>query len=294
MTTSNFKDTLQFDIRSVESESSIQLSKGLSFRLAIVMEGTGMHYLQRNALSYRKGDLFIVAPNEEHHQLVASQATTLFIVQFSCLFITGEKSDNKAKGSLLQVLQYANNKPDYIVTLRKEAVLIRQLINAIIAEVQSDTPLYGPDYISVLLYTILVLIGEKIKVSLPKEIDRYSDQRTIDMLHYIHQNIFDPEKLTTQELSRRFFISQAYVGKYFKNNTSYNLHQYILLYKIKLIESRLVNSNMRISEIADEFGFTDKSYLNKIFMKHNGISPMAYRKSNRDASLKVQMHAACA
>nr|WP_081413898.1 helix-turn-helix domain-containing protein [Chryseobacterium daeguense] len=39
---------------------------------------------------------------------------------------------------------------------------------------------------------------------------------------------------------------------------------------------------MRVSEIADEFGFSDKSYLNKIFLKYTGISPSQYRINSKN------------
>jgi transcriptional regulator GlxA family with amidase domain len=44
------------------------------------------------------------------------------------------------------------------------------------------------------------------------------------------------------------------------------LNCYIIgaIFELKLIESKLLHGNMRITEIADEFGFTDKSHLNRI------------------------------
>ena len=37
---------------------------------------------------------------------------------------------------------------------------------------------------------------------------------------------------------------------------------------------------MRISEIAEELGFTDESHLSKFFKKYKGCSPSSFRKSN--------------
>ncbi|EJG03166.1 helix-turn-helix domain-containing protein [Flavobacterium sp. F52] len=294
MKTKNFKDILQFAIQSTESGNQLYFQKKPTFNLVLVLEGKGTQHLHRNDQMYRKGDIFITSPHEERHFLIADKATRLFVVSFSSLFIAGERTDSEAKKNLIQLLQYANQAPDYITKLRENALLIQQLFNAMIAEVEKQEPLHGLEYISSILYTILVILGENIKACFPQHIDRHNDQKTVEMLHYIHQNIFEPEKLTTQELSRRFFISQAYLGKYFKNNTSYNLHQYILRYKIKLIENRLINSSMRINEIADEFGFSDKSYLNKIFVRFNGVSPLAYRKNYKNTFVKFEQNAACA
>lgn len=286
MKTNYFKDNLQFHIRIVEAEGKLTFHRSLIFNLVFVLEGCGRHYLHRNSRSFTNGDIFIVAPNEDNHFLLATASTKVFVIQFSSLFIDDNTSQNKSKSNLLQLFQYASQAPVYIEQIRQSSLLASQLLEAIIMEVYKDVPLYGPEYISSLAYTILVMVGENINACLPKDIDQHTDQRTADMLHYIHQNIFSPEKLTSRELSNRFFISQAYIGKYFKTNTSHKLHQYILLFKIRLIQDRLVNSSMRINEIAEEFGFTDKSYLNKIFVKFNGISPLAYRKNNRNPSYK--------
>ena len=40
------------------------------------------------------------------------------------------------------------------------------------------------------------------------------------------------------------------------------MQQYILNYKMKMVESRLLHTDMRINEIVEELGFTDESHLN--------------------------------
>lgn len=52
------------------------------------------------------------------------------------------------------------------------------------------------------------------------------------------------------------------------------MQQYIINYKLKLIENRLLHSEMRINEIATELGFTDESHLNKLFKNIKVLSPL--------------------
>ncbi|MHA4808408.1 helix-turn-helix domain-containing protein [Flavitalea flava] len=99
-------------------------------------------------------------------------------------------------------------------------------------------------------------------------------------------------RLTTQVptrlvylISQRFAISETYLGRYFKKHFNETYQQYIMQYKFKLIENRLLHSNMRINEIADEFGFTDKSHFNRMFKKHSGMSPSAFKKPAKEGSL---------
>jgi AraC-like DNA-binding protein len=75
-------------------------------------------------------------------------------------------------------------------------------------------------------------------------------------------------------------MSETYLGRFFKNQTNETLQQYIENYKLKLIESRLTHSSMRITEIADQLGFTDKSHLNRFFKKFHSMPPSQFRKAN--------------
>lgn len=101
------------------------------------------------------------------------------------------------------------------------------------------------------------------------------------LLLHIHQHISSPEKLRIDYLASQFNLSAHYVGEYFKKITGESLQRYLMLYKISLVKQRLANSYLTLSQIADELGFTDESYLGKQFRKYSGVSPLAYRKTAR-------------
>ncbi|RFS26350.1 AraC family transcriptional regulator [Chitinophaga silvatica] len=87
--------------------------------------------------------------------------------------------------------------------------------------------------------------------------------------------------MRTDAISNQFGVSEHYVGKYFKKHTNEMMQQFIMNYKLKMIEHRLLHSDMRISEMVVELGFTDESHLNRFFKKQKGMSPTAFRKSKR-------------
>lgn len=90
--------------------------------------------------------------------------------------------------------------------------------------------------------------------------------------------------LKAQSIATHFNISLNYISEYFKKHTAENLQQYIINYKLSLIEIRLKHSDMRLNEIAFEFGFIDESHLSKIFKKYKGRSPSEYRKQQMNFS----------
>ena len=57
------------------------------------------------------------------------------------------------------------------------------------------------------------------------------------------------------------------------------MQQYILNYKLKLVESKLLHSQMRISEIVCELGFTDESHLNKFLRDMEDVVPLTSERT---------------
>lgn len=85
--------------------------------------------------------------------------------------------------------------------------------------------------------------------------------------------------MKVEHLADTFHLAPSYVGEYFKRHTGETLQSYIVQYKLKLARTRLTYSDLTVSQIADELGFTDDSHLNRLFRKYVGSSPTAYRKA---------------
>ena len=140
--------------------------------------------------------------------------------------------------------------------------------------------LYNKELIQQLINTLIVIVTRNIAKYLPEKIDERSEEKTLDILQYIQNNIYNPDKIKADTISQHFGISQNYLGRYFKKHTNETMQQYIIKYKLKLVENRLLHSEMRINEIAAELGFTDESPLNKLFIKYKGVIPSEFRKRN--------------
>ncbi|MDF0716305.1 AraC family transcriptional regulator [Muricauda sp. 334s03] len=247
------------------------------FELIHIVEGTGIQTVNKNHFNYRKGNLFLLTP-QDIYTFNIETPTTFFFIRFNELYIKDRvDKDNDAIKQLEYILQNASHKPGCILKNKNDKPLIASLVNSILNE-QANQQLYYTRISEQIINTIITVVARNIALKLPKNIKETTGEPVLEMLNYIQENIFEPKNLTAEKLSQHFNISPNYLGRYFKKQTGETLQNYIINYKIRLVETRLLHSDMRINEIAYELNFTDESHLNRIFNKYKGMNPSEFRK----------------
>ncbi|PSL50338.1 AraC family transcriptional regulator [Chitinophaga niastensis] len=250
------------------------------FELIYIAGGTGVQYINKNKFNYRKGNLFLITP-QDIHSFEITTVTQFFFLRFNEYYIKTKSNKHKEWVERVEyILQNASHRPGCILKNKTDKPLIASLIESIIAE-HANQQLYHNKIIEQIVNAIIIIVARNIALKLPKNIKENTGETVLDILHYIQQNIFEPKMLKAEQLSKHFRISLSYLGRYFKKQTGETLQQYISTYKLRLIETRLLHSDMRINEIAFELNFTDESHLNRLFKKYKGMSPTAFRNQAR-------------
>ncbi|MNR04934.1 HTH-type transcriptional regulator YesS [compost metagenome] len=75
-------------------------------------------------------------------------------------------------------------------------------------------------------------------------------------------------------------LSAKYVSRMFKESTGTNISDYISLVRIAKARELLVNTDMKISDIADKIGIFSRTTFLRLFKKYEGISPNEYRSAH--------------
>lgn len=246
------------------------------FELVYILDGNGSYIINNCHYSYFKDDLFVIVPENGHYTIV--QATTSFVfIRFNSKFL--EAPDIK-EDSWLHKIEYIFLNQERLKDNfdQQTKALLRLLCTSIHQESlrghQSDNELIY-QFIQTMLMVVVKRIDSRItSVKLPEK----SPIQAI--VNYIHQNIKSPDNLRVACIAAHVNMSKNYVGEYFKKFFSKSLQQYITDYKFQLVEECLRRSDLRLGEIAFEFGFSGESHLATAFRKHKGISPMRYRKNN--------------
>lgn len=254
----------------------VSMKRNNFFELIYITDGTGIQFVNKNRFNYRKGNLFLLTPQDTYSFDIIT-ATTFFFLRFNELHI---KKDKEAIQRITYILQNASHRPGCILKNKADKPLIASLVASILQE-QNNRQLYFNKITEQIVNTIITVVARNIALKLPKNIKENTGEAVLEILHYIQENIFEPKLLRAEMLSKQFSISLSYLGRYFKKQTGETLQHYISNYKLRLVEARLLHSDMTVNEIAYEFNFTDESHLNRAFKKFKGMNPTAYRKLNQ-------------
>jgi len=272
----NLHQPFEIDLKELDKFHAMPKSNSF-FELIYIAEGTGIQSINNNRFNYRKGNLFLLTP-EDIHSFEVITITQFFFLRFNKHYIeTKSSKDPDSVQRVEYILQNASHRPGCILKNKVDKPLIASLIESIIRE-QTNQQLYFNKIIEQMVNTIITVVARNIALKLPKNIQENTGEPILKILHYIQENIFEPKMLRSQHLSKHFGISLSYLGRYFKNQSGETLQQYISNYKLRLIETRLLHSDMRINEIANELNFTDESHLNRTFKKYKGLTPSAFKK----------------
>lgn len=248
------------------------------FELIYIVEGTGVQWTNHNRFNYRGGNLFLLTPQDTNFFDIAT-TTTFFFLRFSDTYIKSKAAADRDGIERIEfILQNASHRPGCILKNQVDKPLIASLVSNVIRE-HTNQQLYYGQIIEQLVSTIITIVARNIALKLPKNIKETTGEAVLDILHYIQQHIREPKRIKAKRISSELGISMSYLGRYFKKQTGETLQEYITKYKLRLIEIRLLNTDMRINEIADELSFTDESHLTRIFKKYKGISPSEFRKT---------------
>jgi AraC-like DNA-binding protein len=277
MTNKNLYLPFEVDFKELEKFPKT-IRKNNFFELIYVVDGTGIQVINDNTFQYQKGNLFLVTPKDVHSFEILTP-TKFFFLRFNEYYIKTNSQNGQMETVLRMeyILQNASHRPGCILKNQIDKPLIASLVESIINE-QTNQQIYHQKVTEQIVNTIITVVARNIALKLPKNIKETTGEMVLEILHYIQENIYDPKQLKAEIISEHFNISLHYLGKYFKKQTGETLQEYISNYKLRLIEARLLNSDMRINEIADELHFSDESHLNKVFRKHKGMNPSEFRK----------------
>ncbi len=99
--------------------------------------------------------------------------------------------------------------------------------------------------------------------------------RIRSMLSFIHNHYKD--KITVAQVADAVGISEREAIRSFRKSLDQSPIEYLISYRLNEAKKMLLNSNVSITEICYQCGFSDSSYFGKVFRKAYGITPKEFR-----------------
>lgn len=108
------------------------------------------------------------------------------------------------------------------------------------------------------------------------------DNRTVgSILHIIHTQYM--EDLSLDAVADTVRLSPGYVSGLFKKGTGQSFVKYLTDYRMEKAKELLLETNLKIGDIAQKVGYADSSYFGTVFRGRFGASPAKFR-GNEEAT----------
>ena len=263
----NFNDSTQMlavNYSSIQGNNMPRCHSHSHYELYYITEGERYLLVRDRFYHLVPGDIFLILPGVEHRTLDVNEDTyTRFTASISPSILPANVEKKLSRG-----LHIVRPDAELRTKIDSEAA-------ALLRAIKSDEQ--GIEALSATVKMVQLLLGaeddgEQMAVANPT-LDRMAG-----MLSYIEQHY--TEDISIAVLSERFFISEFYLCRLFKEYTGKTIFAYIIELRIKHAQRMLRLTNTPIKKIAQASGYGSLSAFGKAFHATTGVSPREYRKGN--------------
>lgn len=265
------------------------------YELTFVLSGCLTMQIEDEFVTYYPGDCCLCNKNIHHRELMNENAEiVLFLLKEEFIknlldtnYYYDKKGNSHAVGSFFYTLFAENTKnpfydaKEYIDfrTLDKAThELIIQIINDMISEI---TGLHsGKSHMMKALLCRFIELMEN-----PKFYERNTHSAKLsneeEIVHKIASAYEEKSGMFSRsEIEHITGYNSDYVGRIVKRITGKTLSEFGRSFLLKKAVSLLIHTNIGISEICHELGYSNRNYFNKMFIQEYGITPSEFRKQH--------------
>lgn len=89
------------------------------------------------------------------------------------------------------------------------------------------------------------------------------------------------EDMNLKTLAYKYHMNASYLGQIFQKEVGCSFTQYLSSKKIEIAKDLILNTNMKMNDIAKEVGYPDTSYFYRKFKQHYGVAPASLREMKK-------------
>lgn len=120
-----------------------------------------------------------------------------------------------------------------------------------------------------------LLLLEEIKEQPAHTVNFQNQERVQNMLTFIHAHY--SEKLTLNDIAAAASVNTRECIRCFRNTIRQTPLEYVMEYRLNMAKRLLDDTEMSITDLSLQCGFSSNAYFGKIFREKYGITPLQYR-----------------
>ena len=242
------------------------------YEVHATLAGAATFYLDNRQLNLEPGTVLLIHYNDLHR--ILKQSTDYFERVY--VFITPKfLQDRSTEWTNLEAcFQPVGEQRSKVIQM--EPSRLHELLQFV--DEKPSQEVYGSDIIyEQKLVDYMMCLNQLIVEEVPENqvLPAIQNERIVDMIHFISQNLSHP--LTLEEMEQNFFVSKYYITREFKKYTGFTFHQFVLKKKL-LYSKQLLKQYKSSSDVYSRCGFNSYSHFLKAFKKEFGITPKEFLK----------------
>lgn len=235
------------------------------YEIYYLLSGKRKYFIENKVYELSKGDIVLIPKNKLHRTVMAENMQhQRLLVSFNDKMLFTKHMEDIDK--CFSTCYY--HPPEAL------ARTISMLFSKIEREYNKNDK-FSEDLIKGYLNELFVVLVRNHEKFIYYETDYSMNTMIKAIVEYISVNFY--KDLTLTSIAANFNVSPEHLSRQFKNNTGFNVIEYLTLLRIQQAEVLLQNKSLTITDIAFQCGFNDSNYFSTVFKKTTGISPRKFR-----------------
>lgn len=264
----------QINVYYEESNSYDSIDEHFHYQheLIMVTEGCAEFVINGKVHIVSKDSLVIIGDLEQHKIKALEYPYKRYVLSISnelCHLTIREPL-------LLSILLHRPKNFSHVIELTpKLSAEIKKHLDILIDECEQKPELWTTRAALYVTDILLLLYRDNAEV-FPRNKDSGATQTVLKIQEYIAQNY--GKEILLKDLAEKYYISEFYLSRLFKEVTGYGFKEYLILYRLNEAKKLLCSTDLSVTDICHAVGYSNVNHFIRIFRQYEGISPLKYRK----------------
>lgn len=249
------------------------------FQCIYIHTGSGILTLPNKTFQLTGGDLFVMPPDTMHSIKMVDGSICIYVMirhkYIDSVFFDLFHHNPPLISFFNKVLfEETNQESNYILFHTGSNDDVRETMLRLFSEY-----LWGDDFRNNIMECYLKLLFSFLFRLKQSEIETpialsNAEIHFNEIINYINK---DFKSATLTSTAEHVHLSKQYVCRIIQQVSGTNFSKLLMKVKLKKVKQYLLETNIKLEDIADSTGFSDVSHLSRIFKLHYGIPPSKYR-----------------